>query len=86
MVDHYRTLQPRNFVYYAQSSSDTEHVAKHFSPFAEAHGMSPTTGLNALGNRKLALYEGEVPGHAKITGEEYGWHFSESVKFWRESR
>lgn len=86
MVEHYRTLQPRNFVYYAQSSSDKQHVAKHFAPFAEAHGMEPVAGTNRVGNRRLALYEGEVPGHAKITGDEYGAHLAAAIQFWRESR
>ncbi len=86
MVDHYATLQPRNFVYYAQSQSDTAHVANHFAPFAKVHGMDPVAGMNSAKNRLLALYEGKISGHAKITASEYALHFSNAIQFWREGR
>lgn len=86
MVRHYAALQPSNFVYYAQNSSDTVHFANHYMPFLEAHGMKDNRGLNAAGNRFFALFDGENQGHGKITAAEFDHHFAEAMEFWRGSR
>lgn len=86
MVRHYRSVQPRNFVYYAQSSSDATHVENHYLPFLRAHDMKDNAGMNASKNRVFALYDGEVPGHGKITADEFNLHFGRAMKFWRENR
>lgn len=86
MARHYQNLQPANFVYYAQNSTDTSHVDGHYKPFLQAHGMSTDKGINSTGNRNFALYDGKVNGHGKITPEEFDFHFSEAMKFWRSSR
>lgn len=86
MVRHYRAFQPENFVYYAQNSSDSTHVERHYMPFLEAHGMKSESGLNSVGNRNFALYDGEQAGHGKITPTEFDQHFIAAMKFWRDSR
>lgn len=86
MVRHYQSLQPQNFVYYAQNSTDTTHVEKHYTPFLEVHGMKEDRGISAAKNRYFALYDGELSGHGKITAEEFNQHYDRALEFWRENR
>ena len=86
MVRYYQMYQPDNFVYYAQNSSDTTHVERHYTPFIAAHGMKEDRGLNAIKNRNFALYDGAGTGHGKITSAEFDIHFEQAMSFWRSGR
>lgn len=86
MTHHYQAAQPENYVYYAQSSGDDFHIENHYLPFLQVHGMTEDRGLNNIGNRYFALYDGEVPGHGKITADEFSHHFDAAMDFWRERR
>ncbi|MGP9787850.1 hypothetical protein ACT3UD_16265 [Glutamicibacter sp. 287] len=86
MIRHYKAYNPANFVYYAQNSSDREHVENQYIPFARAHGFNDERGINSSNNRFFALYDGENKGHGKITTKEFSEHFDSAIRFWRDSR
>ncbi|QSZ49895.1 hypothetical protein AYX22_16755 [Arthrobacter sp. D5-1] len=75
----YTTLDPDNFVYYRQSTSDKWHSDTFARPFAEA--VKSTAG-SRVGRYEFVFEEGEVPGHGKITGTEFDRHFGEAMAFW----
>lgn len=86
MVRHYTDRQPDNFVYYVQSRGAPRHLEKHYMPFAEAHGASKRSGSNRLHNRVFVLYEGDKPGHGKITAREFDHYYADAMKGWRAFR
>lgn len=78
MAAHYCSHRPDNFVYYAQNSTDREHVTSHYQPFKEA-----TAGQEG---RVFSLYKGANRGHGKITPAEFDEHFAHASRQWREFR
>ncbi|WP_344355691.1 hypothetical protein [Brachybacterium phenoliresistens] len=86
MVRHYAAARPENFVYYVQSRADSPHVENHYAPFRELHGVTTDSGVSRGGNRHFVLYDGEVPGHGKITAGEFDRFFQQAVAAWRASR
>lgn len=50
------------------------------------NGMKEDRGVNPIGSRNFALYDGKNTGHGKITHEEFDYHYDEAMSFWREAR
>lgn len=86
MVEHYRSMPLDNFVYYAQSAKDPNHVELHYTPFKEACRLQGPSGTTSDGSRVFALYDGELAGHGKITPAEYDQHFTAALRSWRTFR
>lgn len=84
MVRHYRRFQPANFVYHAQSVDDARFRDDHYVPFRDAHGVTVDSGVNRSGARHFVLYKGAIPGHGKVTAEEFDYHFSTAIRLWRD--
>lgn len=86
MARHYKVLQPQNYVYYAQNSTDRSHVLKHYDPFVEACGLSVGEPVLKGRRRFFNLYEGTNSGHGKITPEEFDRFYDEAFAWWRGKR
>ncbi|WP_417368040.1 hypothetical protein [Glutamicibacter arilaitensis] len=86
MVRHYRSAQPNNFVYFAQSEDDTRFRGTQYNPFREALGVKSESGQTGDGRRKFVLYKGEEKGHGKVTAAEFDFHFNNALNHWRERR
>lgn len=61
----YATTPDINFVRFVQNTRDPDHYSKHYTPFAEAHGVVPSLGgFNASGRIEFVpqkLEEGHQP-------------------------
>lgn len=86
MARHYRTVQPQNFVYYAQNSTDRSHILKHYEPFKDACGVTGDEPIIRRSNRVLNCYDGELTGHGKIIEAEFNQLFADALAGWREFR
>lgn len=86
MVRYYTESLPRNFVYYAQNSTDLTHVERHYTPFRIAHGLKNEDGLSPSKSRLFALYEGERHGHGMIAAGEFDYHYDQAMDAWRSWR
>lgn len=86
MVRHYRSYQPDNFVYFAQSEGDTRFREGHYAPLMDAMGVAGPAGVSRSGSRYFELYTGEVKGHGKVTPKEFRHHFGNAMDRWREWR
>lgn len=86
MARHYRTARPRNFVYYAQNSTDHFHVQKHYEPFLDASGVTGEQPVIRLRNRTFNRYDGELTGHGKITATEFDTFYADAMSGWRAFR
>ena len=86
MVRHYRTAQPRNFVYYAQNATDRSHILKHYEPFLDACGISGDDPVIRRRSRVFNRYDGEFSGHGKITAAEFDRFYEDALEGWRAFR
>lgn len=86
MVRHYERSQPRNFVYHAQSVDDARFKEDHYFPFKDVHGVTADSGVSGSRSRHFVLYKGEIPGHGKVTAEEFRRHYGAAVSLWRDWR
>lgn len=86
MARYYRSAQPQNFVYYAQSEDDERFRGTQFGPFREAMGVNEEAGQTRDGRRKFVLYKGEVAGHGRVTADEFDYHFNNALDHWRKLR
>lgn len=86
MARHYAAADPRNYVYFAQSSHDDHYIKRHYSPFKDAVGVPGLEGISADGKRRFVLYKGTIVGHGNITSEEFWAHFDSALQEWRAIR
>lgn len=78
----YQEIEPENYVYYRQSTSD-QHIDIHARPFQAA---VDGTCSDRSGRYRFIYEAGEIDGHGKITAGEFDRHFEAAVAFWRERR
>lgn len=86
MARHYRTVQPQNFVYYTQNSTDRSHILKHYEPFKDACGVTGDEPVIRRSSRVFNCYDGELTGHGKITATEFDRFYDDALNTWREFR
>lgn len=79
MCSLYQATDPDSFVYYRQSMGDPFHLKHHLVPFQLA--IADNGGAKA-GRYQFVLEGGEVPGHGKITANEFDRHFDAAMEFW----
>ena len=86
MARHYQNMNPENYVYYAQNSSDFSHVRKHLNPFKEANGIPLAERAHRGPRRAVQVYDGSVEGHGAIQPDEFSTLFNDAVESWRGYR
>lgn len=82
MCHLYQTMDPDVSVYYRQSTGDPFHLENHLKPFQAA--VQATQGMKA-GLYEFVIEDGEVPGHGKITAEEFDFHFQRAMSHWENT-